>query len=153
MKKARNISNLVPDLKKALSKATEHVARDVTIDLIDVGPYWTGQFSKAWEINVGGQDVQAVMSDASLSLERSKSPKPKLVFVPPAKGLEGYTIGNLMEYRLAAMDLAPPYPPTKRDLAINLTAKRDWFTDYMHGSRVVGTIKVATNKAMKEAGF
>lgn len=154
----KDVSQLVPDIRAALGKATEYVAHDVTMELKDEGPYWSGQFEAAWEVNVGDKGIPASLKDQVVQdgddfyirgvlIEGGRQKQITPVFVPKPDKLNGYTIGNLMEYRETAMDIngqRRKYPTSARE---------DWFTTYMQGGQVKVTIGLATSKAMKEAGF
>ena len=52
MPKKKDISQLVPDLKRGLSNSTYIAAQKISESLRDWGPYWTGQFYNA----LGGAD-------------------------------------------------------------------------------------------------
>lgn len=158
----KGIEQLVPDLKNALALSTKNVAHKVTIGLKEVGPYWTGQFESAWEVQVGQNGIPASLKDqttydkyGTIEYQGKKYPEPgdKVVtepFVPEPNKLNGYTIGNLMEYREEAMDLKPG---VRTDNAANLTAREDWFVSYVKGGEMQADIAKAVKQVMRVEGF
>ena len=160
--KKKDISQLVPDLKRGLALSTKNVAHKVTLGLKEAGPYWTGQFEGAWEVQTGQNGIPASLKDQSIINEKGaieyqgkeyREPGDKTIsepFVPAPDGLKGYMIGNLMEYREEAMDLKPG---VRTDNFTNLTAREDWFVGYVKGSEMQADIAKAVGRVMKAEGF
>ena len=157
MARRKPLSQLGQDLRSGLALSTELVARNVTLELKQRGPYWTGQFEKAWEVEVGQVPSGSILRDAATMKEIDDGPKPRQitpVFVPPADDrLVGYTISNLMEYAAIAMDLKPGDDGMLRHQRPRATAEADWFENYLGGGAVNQTIASATRQAMGMAGF
>lgn len=160
--KQKSLANLVPDIKRGISKSTKAAAYDITINLKENGPYWTGQFEAAWEVQVGKDGIPAVQKDRAIinkqnaieldGVEYSEPADFELTepFIPEPDGLKGYMIGNLMTYRESAMDINPE-PPRKG--ASFKTAEDDWFHKYAKGGRMINDLRAATYRVMKAEGF
>jgi len=155
MAKTRPLTQLVPDLRSALSLASERVAHDVTLELKKRGPYWSGDFEENWEVKAGQTSIRADVAgiDWSLVPERlDKQITPPIV--PPADDrLLGYTIGNRMEYREIAMDLRPGPDGRFRWQWAGSSAQRNWYENYLGGGDARATIERATTMAMRLGGF
>ena len=48
MARGKPISQLIPDVRKALIEGMEKATEGITYDLIDRGPYWSGLFANIW---------------------------------------------------------------------------------------------------------
>jgi len=127
------LDQLIPDFKKALSKGMEKAADEVVVGLQDVGPHWTGQFAASWGIAVGQTTIPGVapLQDTWLMKARTKNKSAPYspIFRRTASGLEGYTIGNLTDYKLYAMDILPT-SGVKRGDKPGRTADKDWFRKF-----------------------
>lgn len=156
---SKKFTDLVPDFKKALAQGTKNIADKVTIDLKKEGPFWTGQFEQNWYIETGDVVIppfkadETTWSDGVVYWGDRAYPEPADrvytdAFVPPPDGLKGYTIGNIMQYRDAAMDLTDG----RRQAGTRRTAEQDWFRQYYHGP-MIGTVKLALDTVMKDAKF
>lgn len=126
----KSLEQLIPDVRKALSKGMEKAADEVVVGLQDVGPHWTGQFAASWGIAVGQTTIPGVtpLQDTWLMKPRGKN-QYQPIFRRTATGLEGYTIGNLTDYKLYAMDILPT-SGTKRGDKPGRTADKDWFRKF-----------------------
>ena len=126
----KSLEQLIPDVRKALSKGMEKAADEVVVGLQDVGPHWTGQFAASWGIAVGQTTIPGVtpLQDTWLMKPRGKN-QYQPIFRRTATGLEGYTIGNLTDYKLYAMDILPT-SGVKRGDKPGRTADKDWFRKF-----------------------
>ena len=126
----KSLEQLIPDVRKALSKGMEKAADEVVVGLQDVGPHWTGQFAASWGIAVGQTTIPGVtpLQDTWLMKPRGKN-QYQPIFRRNATGLEGYTIGNLTDYKLYAMDILPT-SGVKRGDKPGRTADKDWFRKF-----------------------
>ena len=126
----KSLEQLIPDVRKALSKGMEKAADEVVVGLQDVGPHWTGQFAASWGIAVGQTTIPGVtpLQDTWLMNARGKN-QYQPIFRRTATGLEGYTIGNLTDYKLYAMDILPT-SGVKRGDKPGRTADKDWFRKF-----------------------
>tara|TARA_R100001443_G_scaffold2600_1_gene8537 strand:- start:477 stop:959 length:483 start_codon:yes stop_codon:yes gene_type:complete len=137
------LDQLIPDFKDALRVGMMDASRKVVDDLKEEGPYWTGLFERSWVIRSGKTTIPGVLPTQP-QFQMSPAGKRKTGLLEPMpinKGLEGYTIGNLTEYRAYAMDLLPTSnarrsPTFKRAdgrTLVNLTANKYWFEQYVLG--------------------
>ena len=148
------LRDLVPDLRRALSRATTEVAHDVTLDLKMRGPYWDGVFEKSWDIRAGDVSIPATVPGKD---PPSGDNQPREITAPEvprigAQNLNGFTIGNRTEYREIAMDLIPGRLKGE-NTAYGGTAPQNWYELYLMGGQADVTIRKATDRAMKQAGF
>ena len=162
MAKKKDISQLVPDLKRGLAMSTYFAADRITKSLKEVGPYWTGQFESAWEVQTGQDGIAPSLKDQSIinangaieyqgkEYRQPGDPVTTPAFVPLPDGLKGYMIGNLMEYREEAMDLKPG---VRTDNFTNLTAREDWFVSYTKGSEMQKDLRESVQKGLRKEGF
>jgi hypothetical protein len=146
----------------ALDQAARASAQQVVQELREVGPWWTGDFARSWEIRAG---------DASTTIEAtdygSRSPDDDPAFVPPKTQrqalppvpvaqiggrqflLKGrYIIGNRNRFRDIAMDLQPgrwrgSRPPN--------TAAQDWYSTYAQGGQLNQAIRLASQPILDQA--
>ena len=132
MAKGKPITQLVPDVRKALEEALEVTAGEITEQLKIEGPYWTGFFESLWQVNAGKESVKPNIKDPSTKKTKQPTRDYTPVEVPYSPNLGGYTIGNRANYRLYAMDLLPS--PTGRGAypTANLTAQKNWFDLYVN---------------------
>ncbi|MEY3768304.1 MAG: hypothetical protein RLZZ11_1374 [Cyanobacteriota bacterium] len=146
------LNKLVPDLRRALSEATTEVAHDVTLELKLRGPYWDGLFEGAWVIRKGQVNIDATRKGADPSSDEAQ-PREITAPVVPQIGkmnLDGFTIGNQMEYRDIATDLEPGRIKNEKSGG---TAEQDWFERYLDGGELTRDIGAATTRAMRAHGF
>lgn len=152
----RSINKLVPDLKKGLAAAEQRAAVDTVYELKKRGPYWSGDFQNAWDINLDINN-KVFSNRVGRSLREVPSPLPRVV-TPVAEPAEdphfrGYAIGNRMLYASYAMDIEPwPGNPYRRQNAYS-TAPRDWFELYINGRGNQTTLKKAVDREMHRRGF
>jgi len=138
----RPLSQASSDLMKAFSEGMEEIARNVTADLKQKGPYWSGQFYDLWVVEAGDVDIPKNIPTVERPVRKSPRRKPDgvpQVTVPRTTLEQGYTIGNRANYALYAMDLLPS--PTGRrspsfsrmdGTPVQITAPQYWFDTYMN---------------------
>ncbi len=157
MPSSKKLSQLVPDLRSGLQFALELTAHDTTMELKRRGPYWTGEFEAAWEVQLGQVPIPEDQKGGPWEGDNKKERKVTPAFVPPddTNSLKGYTIGNLMEYTPQATDLAPGTDGVIRGDRERATAPggKDWFTTYLQNGQAHRIIGNATKKGMGLAGF
>ena len=135
---AKPISQLIPDFREALKEGLEEAAGDVVEDLIDNGPYWSGLFAESWRVISGAKSSVPTYIPRSYPVPRESregqkpSARSLVPSIPKNNGLEGYTIGNMTEYKWYAMDLLPTNKGRQGGYAMNATADPDWFLRYVH---------------------
>ena len=83
MAKAPDISRLVPDLEKALSRARSNAAAIIMQDLEVKGPYWTGHFAKNWKADVN--PIKPIKPSPIRERHRKKNGKFSDEFIPDGK--------------------------------------------------------------------
>lgn len=131
----------------------EEAAKLIVEELQKEGPAYTGEFRNAWKVEPGvGKSIPAVKETKYSSKERKafrfKGPVaredidvPKLT----GRGSNGYTIGNVMNYRNIALDLVPGrYKQGKKN-----TADPDWYLVFVEGGKLRDILEAATLKAAK----
>ena len=157
MARGKPLTQLTSDVRAGLALSLELAARNITTELKQRGPYWTGQFEAAWEVAAGQVRIESNLEDQATWEQIKKGPKSREitpVFVPPAdENLLGYTIGNLMEYADIAMDLEPGFDERYRHQRARSTAEADWFERYILGGDGSATLGVSVKQGMRFAGF
>ena len=153
----RPLGQLASDLRSGMSLATERVAYEVTRELIELSPEWTGEFRDNWVVKAGQVRIEADKEASYPRPDRGDRPMtwsttPTPVVPIADDSLRGYTIGNRMEYADIAMDLMPA-PDGYRWEREGASARRDWFERYILGRDAQQTIATATRQAMRTAGF
>ena len=129
------ISQLFPDFREALKVGLKDAVGDVVGDLVDEGPYWSGLFAASWMVRTGRTSIPKVVPrnyPVPRQEQSGKFVKNLVPTIPENSGLEGYTIGNMTEYREYAMDLLPTNKGRQMGYAPNATADPDWFLRYVH---------------------
>ena len=132
---AKPISQLIPDFREALKEGLEEAVENVVGDLIEEGPYWSGLFASSWMVRSGQTSIPTVIPrnyPVPRQEQSGKFVKNLLPNIPKNNDLEGYTLGNMTEYRGYAMDLLPTTKGRQMGNAPNATAKKDWFLLYVH---------------------
>ena len=139
-------------LEVASKEIASTAAREITNDLKQRGPYWSGHFEEQWEVKPGNVSIPAdsehpfsprerwqAHDDNTMPLPRRTTP----VQIP--QNADQLTIGNRAAYRDIAMDLLPGrVEPGKRN-----TAKQDWFLTYVQGGGINQALRRATNEVEK----
>ena len=157
MARGKPLSQLSSDLRSGLALGMEMAARNITMELKQRGPYWTGQFEAAWEVAAGQVRLDSNLGDQATWEQIKNGPKARQVtpvFVPPAdERLLGYTIGNLMEYADVALDHVPGEDGRYRHERARATAEADWFDRYILGGEGSTTLAFSVKQGMRFAGF
>ena len=157
---AKPISQLIPDFREALQEGLKDAVGDVVEDLIEEGPYWSGLFAESWRVVAGAKSSIPMYIPRSYPVPRTSREDKKpaasslVPYIPENSNLEGYTIGNMTEYRGYAMDLLPTNKGRQMGYAPNKTADKDWFLLYVHapingkgmGKRIDDTLTNVFNK-------
>lgn len=141
MARGKPISQLIPDVRKALKEGMEEATEGITIDLIDRGPYWSGLFAKSWMVVRGQSSIpKYIPRQYPVPWIEQTKPSPKTIapIVPKNEDLRGYTIGNMTEYSGYAMDLWPTNRGRKGGYAPNATAAPNWFQNYVDAPQGTG---------------
>jgi hypothetical protein len=138
--------------------APRRIAERVTADLQDAGPAWSGTFRNAWRILPGDQSpAPSIASPGTYQVGDRPDPVPVIRQAVPPLGFGSrfratlttkktlYTIANLAEHRLTAMDLQPS--PRVRPA----TAPRDWFATYLQGGQFGQTAQVILDEEIRKA--
>ena len=158
MPSSKKLSQLIPDLRSGLQLSLELTAHDTTMALKSLGPYWTGDFEAAWEVQLGQTRIESDRPGQKGLPERKPktddwTPTPVSVPLDDTDSLKGYTIGNKMEYADQAMDLVPGPDNVYRGDRERRTARKDWFERYLLNGMAKRVIREATRKGMGLAGF
>jgi hypothetical protein len=140
--------------EERIKNATAQEAAQLIVkELQDEGPAYTGEFRNAWLAVPGnGKRIPAVKETKYSSKQRRdfkfRSPEArKDIDVPKltGRGSNGYTIGNVMNYRDIALDLVPGrYKEGK-----NNTAPQDWYVLFIEGGKLRDILEAATLKTAK----
>ena len=130
MAKGKPITQLVPDVRKALEEGVQQATKTVVRELQIAGPYWTGFFSDVWQVNVGKTAVKANIKNPLEVPKKPKVPDYVAIDVPDSPNLQGYTIGNRAAYRLYAMDIINEGPRAQPNA--RLTADKKWYDRYIN---------------------
>jgi hypothetical protein len=138
--------------------APRRIAERVTAEVQDAGPAWSGTFRNAWRILPGDQSpAPSIASPGTYTPGDKPDPSPVIRQKVPVVGLGRrfkaaftttktlYTIANLAEYRLTAMDLQPS------PRAVARTAPRDWFATYLQGGQLNQTAQVILDEEIRKA--
>ena len=131
----------------------QEAAALIVEELQNEGPAYTGEFRNAWKVVPGvGKRIPAVQETQYSSKERKafkfKGPEAREDIEVPkltGRGSNGYTIGNVMDYRDIALDLVPGrYQNGKKN-----TAPQDWYLVFIEGGKLRDILEAATLKAAK----
>lgn len=151
----RNIAQLCPDIRRGLALGLKLSAQEIVLEFKQIGPFWTGDFEKAWIVNKGwdnevitdlkGEPYGEMTAPKYEDGNGDPSGRKDLTdfFVEPLnqETIEGYNIGNRMEYRRVAMDLVPVNDVWRFDHA-NATAEPRWFEKYINNGGMDKALKV-----------
>ena len=140
--KLRGLSTWVDNIKNTVS---EEAARQITTDLKEIGPYWSGTFESSWEVRLGDARISAKTPGPAVRPPTAKPRQITPVKIPKARGRKSirYTIGNSAEYRDVALDLVPG----RIKGGGNETAPQDWYRTYVEGGNLRLTLQQSTNRA------
>ena len=150
---AKNLRDYVGLIVK---KVAEQAAREITYDLKREGPYWTGDFEKAWVVRPGDVSIakEGEARDLSNGIPERKSPSYTEAEIPDVQPASKavLTIGNTSPYREIAMDLLPDKPRLFREDGSrkNNTAEPDWYVMYAQGKGLRDSAKKAIKLVQKD---
>ena len=144
-------------LREVSRVTAKKAAEKITLELKEIGPYWTGQFEESWVVRPG--DVNIPATDPPILDKQEKLdgwangtlPLPKRVtpFTVPEpqtdKAGSRLTIGNTAEYRDISQDLLPGRTPKAGN-----TAAQDWFLAYVMARLIDVEIQAALREAERE---
>ena len=134
------IKQLVPDLQKAIALGSQAAASEVSFNIRERGPYWTGTFYESIRIVGGDQKIARNVQPPEDIPEKANS-KPSISAVPaPAPmpiNLKNnkqlmYVIGSAIsseDYVNISCDLQPSSKVFPAQ-----TADKEWFAEYMNDS-------------------
>ena len=137
-------------LDVASKEIASTAAREITKDLKERGPYWSGHFESQWVVERGNVTIPADSEHPDTPSQRWRdhdagtNPQPRrqtLVQIP--QNASQLTIGNRAAYRDIAMDLLPG----RFSVDKNNTAPADWFVTYTQA----GGLKNAVQRGIKKA--
>lgn len=139
-------------LEVASKEIASTAAREITKDLKQRGPYWSGHFEEQWVVERGNVSIPADSEHPQTARQRWQAhddginPQPRRTTpVQIPQNASQLTIGNRAAYRDIAMDLLPGrVEPGK-----NNTADQDWFTRYVQGGGINQALRRATNEVEK----
>lgn len=144
------------------STLAEKAVEDITTQLKIRGPYWTGEFEKAWAVT-DGKPIPADIPATGTQEERiANGPQQDEPFGEyrevnrlkagvdfpnaPKKSLITYNIDNRMEYR----DIAKDIVPGRIKGGGNETAAQDWYENYIQGGGLATTLQVSVGKTSQD---
>ena len=149
-RRGRNVK--IPGFSRYIGEVSQVIAqeaaRNITTELIDAGPWYSGQFANNWVVRIGDVRIPATVEP-----EDNKPTDRKAVKLPTIPSLRGtgknknvgYTIDNRTTYRRIAMDLVPG----RTEGARIISAPRDWYRDYIEGGPLKGALAEAVAAASK----
>ena len=136
----------VDNIKNEVSR---EAARSIVTDLKLLGPWYTGEFEKAWVVRLGDVRIRGDTPALPFSKRRlTENVAPTPFTVPKPRGRKSifYTIGNRMEYRDLAMDLVPGrVAENKRN-----SAPKDWYRSYIEGGNLRLTLEQSTKRVSED---
>ena len=137
------------------STLAEKAVEDITTQLKIRGPYWTGEFEKAWAVT-DGKPIPADIPATGTQEDRiARGEQPREVTrlkagvdfpSAPKKGPITYNIDNRMEYREIAKDIVPG----RIKGGGNETAAQDWYENYIQGGGLATTLQVSVGKTSQD---
>lgn len=155
------IKQLVPDLQKAIALASQAAASELSFQIRDQGPYWTGTFYESIRIAVGNQQIgRNVQPPTEIPSKDERPNRPKSIAVPaPKPNLINitnpfqtmYVIGSAItseDYVNISCDLQPASKVFPAQ-----TAEKNWFTMYLRSNQINKDIREAFKVPMAKAGF
>ena len=148
MAKRKPLNQLIPDVREALIEGMEKATEGITYDLIDRGPYWSGVFAKSWMVIRGQSSIpKYIPRQYPVPWIEGTKPDPKTIIpiTPKNEDLRGYTIGNMTEYSVYAMDIVPTNRGRQGGKAQNATAPPRWFHNYAGAATGTGMALTVDN--------
>ena len=132
-----------------ISQQTARLAAGkIVVDLVKIGPWYSGEFAESWVVKPGKTPVKAT-KESTLPRPKNKTPRRPVGNIPfPAtlrdSRYSSYVIGNEMVYRNIAMDLKPG----RVERAKQLSAPRDWYRLYIEGGVMAKSLEEAYGLAV-----
>ena len=151
-RRGRNVK--IPGFNRYIGEVSQVIAqeaaRNITTELIDAGPWYSGQFARNWAVKVGNVSIPATVEPEDNRRERTSRGNVKAPTIPSLRGTGknknvGYTIDNRTTYRRIAMDLVPG----RTEGARIISAPRDWYRDYVEAGPLKGALAEAVAAASK----
>ena len=144
-------------LNRISSTLAEKAVEDITTQLKIRGPYWSGEFERAWEVTDGKAIPADIPNKDTRPLKEilADGPEPRQVTRlkagvdfpnAPKQSVIKYNIDNRMEYR----DIAKDIEPGRIKGGGRETAKQDWYINYIQGGGLATTIQLATGKTSQD---
>jgi hypothetical protein len=135
----------------ALDRAAGAAAQQVVQELRDAGPWWSGDFARAWTITAAGQTPPPAPARAPFAPQTPRQTLP-LVAVPLITGRQfflknRYTIVNTAPHAAIALDLIPGRWGEDR----NNSAPLDWYLTYLNGGQLDQAIRLAAEPVLNAA--
>ena len=151
-RRGRNVK--IPGFSRYIGEVSQVIAqeaaRNITTELIDAGPWYSGQFARNWAVKVGNVSIPATVGPENNRRERTSRGNVKAPTIPSLRGTGknknvGYTIDNRTTYRRIAMDLVPG----RTEGAKEISAERDWYRKYVEAGPLKGALAEAVAAASK----
>ena len=151
----RGRSVKIPGFRQYLGLVSQTIAKEaaeqITGDLIEKGPWYSGQFARNWAVEIGNKDIPATVDPEDNRRERTTRESVPLPRIPSLRGTGkdksvGYNIDNRTTYRRIAMDLVPG----RTEGAKEISAERDWYRKYIEGGPLKGALAEAVAKTSKK---
>jgi hypothetical protein len=152
-RRGRNVK--IPGFSRYLGEVSQVIAqeaaRNITTELIQEGPWYSGQFARNWAVRVGNVRIPATVEPENNKRERTARGNVVPPTIPSLRGTGknknvGYTIDNRTTYRRIAMDLEPG----RVEGAKTLSAPRDWYRTYVEAGPLKGALAEAVAAASKD---
>ena len=156
------IKQLVPDLQKAIALGSQAAASELSFQIRDQGPYWTGTFYESIRVVGGNQQIaRNVQPPTDIPKEANSRPNTTAVPAPTPMSINlknnkqlMYVIGSAIsseDYVNISCDLKPQ---SKAFPAItNRPAEKNWFSMYMRSNQINKDIEFKFQQPMRSAGF
>ena len=155
------IKQLVPDLQKAIALGSQAAASELSLQIRDQGPYWTGTFYESIRVVNGDQQISRNVQppiEIPSKAEKPNRPASTAVPAPTPKPINiknisqtMYVIGSAItseDYVNISCDLQPASKAFPAQ-----TAEKNWFTMYMRSNQINKDIEFKFKDSMKRAGF
>ena len=142
-------------INRISSTLAEKAVEDITTQLKIRGPYWSGEFERAWEVTDGKAIPADIPAEGEIDERIAEGAQPRQVTRlkagvdfpnAPKQSVIKYNIDNRMEYR----DIAKDIKPGRIKGGGRETAKQDWYINYIQGGGLATTIQLATGKTSQD---
>jgi len=144
----------LPGMRAYLEEVTQVTAQEAATQiverLISLGPWYSGQFARNWEVRLGDTAIPATVEPPEKRGERTPREEVNLPTIPSLRGtgskkVVGYTIDNRTTYRRIAMDLEPG----RTESAQQISAPKDWYVNFIQGGGLSKVLKNSVGAAAK----